>query len=242
MSNLLKITVKTWWRILRRGPPWLAQSTTKESTSQISALNQRRSFRMRRTRRNSQSRVLSSTPSPTGGTRAIAPPIWSRRKPMARWLLTRLGSKKEVRTAPFGCPRMSSSIWRGFKWCGFQRRLEAQERLRGIWMLSLQVEVKGQAKEAKLTTWTFVAQVPHKIMVARFQFKHHVASLLLLGCVHALHFLVLLMVGCLYFALTYEQPTWFDKCVERYTRSLLYGTWTSWGMYFICVPWTQAIW
>ena len=52
-------------------------------------------------------------------------------------------------------------------------------------MLSLQVEVKIQAKEAKVTTWTFIAQVPYiKVMVARFQFKHHVASLPLLGCLH----------------------------------------------------------
>ena len=64
-------------------------------------------------------------------------------------------------------------------------------------MLSLQVEVRVQAKEAKLTTWTFVAQVPHKVMVARFQFKHHVAPLLLLACLHTLHLLVLYMVGCL---------------------------------------------
>jgi len=198
MSNLLKIIVKTWWSSLRRGPPWLAQSATKNATSPISVLNQERSFWMRRTKRNSQSRVLSSTPSPTGGTRAIAPPMWSRRKQMARWSLTRLGSKKEVGTAPFGCPRMSSSIWRGLKWCGFQRRLEAQKWLRGIWRLSSQVEVKVQAKEAKLTTWTFVAQVPHKLTVARFQFKHHVAPLLLLGWLHILHLLVLYMVGCLY--------------------------------------------
>ena len=51
-------------------------------------------------------------------------------------------------------------------------------------MLSLQVEVKVQAKEAKLTTWIFVTQVPHKVMVAGFQFKYHVAPLLLLGCLH----------------------------------------------------------
>ena len=68
----------------------------------------------------------------------------------------------------------------------------------GIWRLSLQIEVKVQAKEAKLTTWTFVAQVPYiKVMVARFQFKHHVAPLLLLGCLHILRLLVLYMVGCL---------------------------------------------
>ena len=36
---------------------------------------QKKSFWMRRTRRSSQSRVLSSTPSPTGGTKAIAPPM-----------------------------------------------------------------------------------------------------------------------------------------------------------------------
>ena len=57
-------------------------------------------------------------------------------------------------------------------------RLEAQDRLRGIWRLSSQDEVKVQAKEVKLTIWTFVAQVPHKVMVARFQFKYHVAPLL----------------------------------------------------------------
>ena len=45
-------------------------------------------------------------------------------------------------------------------------------------MLSLQVEVKVQAKEVKLTTWTFVAQVPHiKVMVARFQFKASCSSI-----------------------------------------------------------------
>jgi len=43
------------------------------------------------------------------------------------------------------------------------------------------------AKEVKLASWTFVAQVPHKVMIVRFQFKHHVAPLLLLGCLHALH-------------------------------------------------------
>ena len=84
-------------------------------------------------------------------------------------------------------------------------------------MLSLQVEVKVQAKETKFTTWIFVAQVPHKIMVARFQFMHCVAPLLF-ARMFALHFLVLYMVGCLCLALTHEQPTWFDKCVESYTR------------------------
>ena len=86
--------------------------------------------------------------------------------------------------------------------------------------------LKIQAKETKLTTWTFGAQVPHKVMVARFQFKHHVAPLLLLGCLY-LHFLVLYMVGCLCLALTHEQPTWFDKCVESYTWLPFHGTWTS---------------
>ena len=45
-------------------------------------------------------------------------------------------------------------------------------------MLSLQIEVKVQVKEAKLTTWIFVAQVPHKVMVVKFQFKHHITPLL----------------------------------------------------------------
>ena len=45
--------------------------------------------------------------------------------------------------------------------------------------------MKVQDKEGKLITWTFVAQVLHiKVMVARFHFKHHVAPLLLLGCLH----------------------------------------------------------
>ena len=110
---------------------------------------------------------------------------------------------------------------------GSKGYLKPKDRLRGIWRLSLQDDEKVQAKETKLTTWTFGAQVPHKVIVVRFQFKHHVAPLLLLGCVHALHFLVLHMVGCLCLALTHEQPTCFDKCVESYTRSPLHGTWTS---------------
>jgi hypothetical protein len=54
----------------------------------------------RRTRRASPSRVLLSTPSPIGETRAKAPPMSSRRRAMARWLPTRLGRKIGVGTAP----------------------------------------------------------------------------------------------------------------------------------------------
>ena len=91
-----------------------------------------------------------------------------KRRPMARWLLTRLGRRKVVGTAPFGCPTKSLPIRRGLKWCGFQRRLEAHEWLRGIWRLGIQEDELMQAKETKLTTWTFVGLVPHKVMVARF--------------------------------------------------------------------------
>ena len=86
---------------------------------------------------------------------------------MARWLLTRLGRGKKLEPLHLGAQGHHHHYEWGLKWCGFQRRLEAQEWLRGIWRLSSQVEVKVQAKEAKLTTWSFVAQVPHKLMVAK---------------------------------------------------------------------------
>ena len=170
-----------------------------------------------------------------------APPMWSRKKPMARWLLTRLGSKKGVGITLFGCPRMSLPIWRGLKWCGFQRRLEAKNGIEGFGGLAHKMMRRFKPKKLNSQLGHFGAQVPHKVMVARFQFMHHVDPLLLLRCLHALYFLVLLMVGCLWLDLTHEQPTWFDKCVESYTRLPLHSTWTSWGMYFIFVPWTQAI-
>ena len=45
--------------------------------------------------------------------------------------------------------------------------------------------MKVEAKEVKITTCTFVAQIPRiKVMVARLHFKHHIAPLLLLGCLH----------------------------------------------------------
>ena len=80
---------------------------------------------------------------------------------------------------------------------GSKGYLKPKNRLRGICRLSLQDDENVQAKEAKLVIWTFGAQVLHKVMVARFQFMHHVASLLLLGCLLVLHLLVLYMVGCL---------------------------------------------
>ena len=110
---------------------------------------------------------------------------------------------------------------------GSKRYLKPKDRLWGIWRLSLQDDEKIQAKEAKLTIWTFGAQVPHKVMISKFQFMHHIASLLLLECLHALHFLVLCMLGCLCLTLTHEQPIWFDKCVESYTWLPFHGTWTS---------------
>ena len=60
---------------------------------------------------------------------------------------------------------------------GSKGDLKPKNWLWGIWRLSSQVKVKVQTKVAKLTTWTFVAEVPYKVMVARFQFKHHVALL-----------------------------------------------------------------
>ena len=91
--------------------------------------------------------------------------------------------------------------------------------------------MKVQAKEAKLTTWTFGAQISHKVMGAKFQFMHHIAPLFLLGCLHALNFQVLYMVGCLCLDLTHKQPTWFDKCVENHTRSLF----MVFGLHKVCV-------
>ncbi len=69
-------------------------------------------------------------------------------------------------------------------------------------------------------------------MVARFQFKHHVAPLLLLGCLLVLHLLVLYIwwVACA-MTLTHEQPTWFDKCVESYTRLLFMVH----GLHEVCI-------
>ena len=61
-------------------------------------------------------------------------------------------------------------------------------RVRGIWRLSLQIEVKVQAK-TKLTSQLrhLLPKVPHiNVMVARFQFKHHVAPLPLLGCLQCI--------------------------------------------------------
>ena len=44
--------------------------------------------------------------------------------------------------------------------------------------------MKVQVKEIKLTTWTFIAQVPHiKVMVARFQFKALFSSIALASMV-----------------------------------------------------------
>ena len=78
---------------------------------------------------------------------------------------------------------------------GSKGYLNPKDRLRGIWRLSSQDDEKIQGKEVKLTTWTFGAQVPHKVIIAKFHYMHHIASLLLLGCLHALHLLVLHMVG-----------------------------------------------
>ena len=60
---------------LKKGSTVTCSNCHKKATSPTRVLNQRRSFRMRRTRRNSQSKVLSSTPSPTGETKVIEPPI-----------------------------------------------------------------------------------------------------------------------------------------------------------------------
>ena len=76
---------------------------------------------------------------------------------------------------------------------------------------------KIQAKKAKLASWTCVAQVP-QVMIARFQFKLSCSSFAL-ARLFALHCLVLYLVSCLCHDLTHEQPIWFDKCVESYTKS-----------------------
>ena len=116
---------------------------------------------------------------------------------MAKWLLTRLEEGLELEPLHLGAQGSHHQHEGASNGVGFKGYLKSKDRLRGIWRLGLQDDEKVQAKEAKLTTWTFGAQVPHKVMVARFQFKHHVAPLFLLGCLLVLHLLVLYMVGCL---------------------------------------------
>ena len=125
---------------------------------------------------------------------------------MERWLLKRLEEGKELEPLHLGALGSHHQHERASNGVGSKGYLKAKDRLRGIWRLSLQDDEKNQAKEAKLTTWTFGAQVPHKVIIAKFHYMHHIASLLLLECLHALHFLVLCMVGCLCLTLTHEQP------------------------------------
>jgi hypothetical protein len=62
-----------------------------------------------------------------------------------------------VGTNSFGCPRKSSSTWRGLKWFGFWRPLEGLEcgDLGGL----AQRIFEGSSLEDKLASWTCVAQV-----------------------------------------------------------------------------------
>jgi hypothetical protein len=71
---------------------------------------------------------------------------------------------------------------------GSKEDLKPEKWQRGILRLGLRDDENNQAKKSSSQDWTFVAQVPHKIMVTRFHFKHHVASLFLLDCMHVLHF------------------------------------------------------
>jgi hypothetical protein len=122
---------------------------------------------------------------------------------------------------------------------GSKGYLKIKDRLRGIWRLGSQDEEKNQAKKASSQDWTYVAQISHtkvnNAMVARVQFKHHVASLLCLGCIHVLHFLVLVTYGRLLVSSTLtQQTTWFDKCVGNYTLFIFMVH----GLHEVCVSFT----
>ena len=60
---------------LEKGSTVTCSKCHKEGHKSNKCPQPRKSFQMRRTKKSSQSRVLSSTPSPTGGTKAIAPPM-----------------------------------------------------------------------------------------------------------------------------------------------------------------------
>jgi hypothetical protein len=49
---------------------------------------------------------------------------------------------------------------------GSKGYLKPEDRLWGIWKLGLQDDEKNQAKKSSSQDWTFIAQVPHKVMVA----------------------------------------------------------------------------
>ena len=103
--------------------------------------------------------------------------VIKKKKTNGKVVAHKVGKKERSWNHSIWVPRTSSPIWRGLKWCGFQRRLEAQEWHRRIWRLSSLVKVEVQAKVAKLTTWTFVAQVPHKVMVASFLIQASCSSI-----------------------------------------------------------------
>jgi hypothetical protein len=120
---------------------------------------------------------------------------------MTRWLPTSLGERLELEPLHLGAQRSHHQHDWASNGVGSKRHLKPEDRQWGIWRFGSQDDEKNQAKRPSSQDWTFVAYVPHEVMVARFQFKHHVAPLPLLGCMHALHFLVLstygrLLVSC----------------------------------------------
>ena len=50
----------------------------------------------------------------------------------------------------------------------FKGDLKPKNVFGGFGGLAYKLKRRFKHKQAKLTTWTFVAQVPHKVMVARF--------------------------------------------------------------------------
>ena len=68
---------------------------------------------------------------------------------------------------------------------GSKENLKPKNGFGGFGGLAYKLKRRFKPKQAKLNNWTFVAQIPRiKVMVARLHFKHHIAPLLLLGCLH----------------------------------------------------------
>ena len=186
MSNLLKITVKTWWRSLRRGPLWLAPNAIKKATSQSKCPQPKKKLS---DEKNKKKLIIKSSliyTKPNRRNKSVSTIYMIKKKTNGKMVAHKVGKQERSWNHSIWVPKDVITNMKGPQMVWVPKETWSPRSASGDLEAWLTRRWRIQAKEAKLTSWTLVAQVPHKIIVARFQFNNHVAPLPLLGYLYCI--------------------------------------------------------
>ena len=160
MSNFLKITVRTWWRNLRRGPPWLAQSAHHKGHKSNKCPQTKKKLSDEKNKKNLTIKSSLIYTKPNRRNKSNSTSYVIKKKTNGKVVAHKVGKQEKSWNHSIWVSKDVITNMKGAQMVWVPKETWSSRMASGDLEAWLTKRWRIQAKEAKLASWTFVAQVP----------------------------------------------------------------------------------